>query len=97
MQGMSNLFNHLEAKHPVTHTKAVPRECPMQKQTTLGMFTTACPPAQVNKIAMLLAEFVARDLRPISTVDGKGFQQLLRFVEPGYNMPSRPYLTTLRV
>ena len=34
--GMSNLLNHLEAKHPVTHTKAVPRECSKQKQTTLG-------------------------------------------------------------
>ena len=32
--GTSNLFNHLEAKHPVAHTKAVPKECSTQKQTT---------------------------------------------------------------
>ena len=91
--GTSNLFNHLEAKHPVAHTKSVPRECSTQKQTTLGTFATACPPARANRITTLIAEFVARDLRPISTVDGKGFQQLLRFVEPGYKVPSRPYLT----
>ena len=82
--GMSNLFNHLKAKHPVAHTKAVPRECSTQKQTTLGMFATACPPARANRITTLITKFVARDLRPISTVDGTGFQQLLRFVEPGY-------------
>ena len=38
--GMSNLFNHLEAKHPVAHTKVVPRECSTQKQSTLGTFAT---------------------------------------------------------
>ena len=36
--GTNNLFNHLEAKHPVAHTKAVPREYSTQKQTTLGVF-----------------------------------------------------------
>ena len=38
----NNLFNHLEAKHPIAHTKAVPREYSTQKQTTLGVF--AIPP-----------------------------------------------------
>ena len=74
--GTSNLFNHLEAKHPIAHMKAVPRVCSMQKQTTLGTFATARPPARANRITMLISEFVARDLHPISTVDGKGFQQL---------------------
>ena len=36
--GTSNLFNHLEAKHPVAHMKAVPKEYSTQKQTTLRMF-----------------------------------------------------------
>ena len=60
--GTSNLFNHLEAKHPVAHTKAVPtQECSTQKQTTLGTFATAFPPARANRITMLIAECVARD------------------------------------
>ena len=54
----SNLFNDLEAKHSVTHTKVVPKECSTQKQTTLGTFTTACPPARAN---MLITECVTRD------------------------------------
>ena len=52
--GTSNLFNDLEAKHPVTHTKVVPRECSTQKQTTLGMFATACPPARANRTTTLI-------------------------------------------
>ena len=63
----SNLFNHLEARHPVAHMKAVPRECSTQKQTTLGTFATACPPAQVNRITTLITEFAARDSHPISS------------------------------
>ena len=59
--GTSNLFNHLEAKHPVAYTKAVPKECSRQKQTTLGTFATACPPARANRITTLIAECVARD------------------------------------
>ena len=38
-------------------------------------------------------QVLARDLRPISTVDGKGFQQLLHFTELGYKIPSCLYLT----
>ena len=45
---------------------------------------------------MVIAEFVTRDLRPISTADGKCFQQL-HFVEPGYKMPFCPYLTAIHV
>ena len=61
--GTSNLFidNHLEAKHPVAYTKAVPKECSTQKQTTLETFATACPPARANRITTLTAKCVARD------------------------------------
>ena len=32
-------------------------------------------------------------MRLISTVDGAGFQQLVHYMEPGYKLPSRPFLT----
>ena len=57
--GTSNLFNHLEAKHPVAYTKAFLKECSMQKQTTLGTFSTAC--SRANRITTLIAKCVARD------------------------------------
>ena len=89
--GTSNLLNHHEAKHPVAYKKAVPGDsCTTRKQATLSAFIKTCPPARANTNTTLIAEFVARDLRPISTVVGKGFQQLLRYVEPGYTTSTTP-------
>ena len=85
--GTSNLHNHLEAKHPSHVEKDEDK-----KQFTLAGFKN-CLPARSNDITMLIAEFVARDMRPISTVDGSGFQQLLHYMELGYKVPSRPFLT----
>ena len=94
--GTTNLLNHLEAKYPVSYKNAVPVEASVQKkQTTLGVFQAkTCPPAQANTITALVAEFVSRDLRPLSIVDGKGFQQLLGYMEPGYKVLSRPHVAT---
>ena len=46
-------------------------------------------------ITKRIAEFVTRDLRPISVVDGQGFTRLLNFLEPGYKVPSRPHVTSI--
>ena len=35
-----------------------------------------------------IAEFVTRDLHPISVVDGQGFTRLLNYLESGYKVPS---------
>ena len=69
------MFNDLEAKHPVAHTKAVPKECSTKKQTTLGTFTTACPPARANK---LIAECVTRDsdARPFAHLRGTDYPDI---------------------
>ena len=95
--GTTNLPNSLEAKHPVSYKKAVPGEATVQKkQTTLGVFQAkTCPPARANTITTLVAEFVSRYLRLVSTVDGKGFQQLLGYMEPGYKIPSHPHVATM--
>ena len=50
--------------------------------------------SDLNGITNRIAEFVARDLRPIATVNGAGFQQLMKFLEPGYKVPSRTHVTT---
>lgn len=86
--GTSNLHSHLEAKHP-----SKVKDNDTQKHPQLPVVKN-CPPARSSKITTLVAEFVARDMRPISSVDGSGFQQLMRYMEPGYKPPSRPFLTT---
>ncbi|XP_035981373.1 zinc finger BED domain-containing protein 1-like [Fundulus heteroclitus] len=37
---------------------------------------------------------IERDLMPINTVDGAGFQDLIGFMEPGYNIPLRTSITS---
>ena len=45
------------------------------------------------KVTNRIAEYIVRDMRPISTVDGSGFHNLLRLVEPNYSVPSRTHIT----
>ena len=34
-------------------------------------------------------------MRPINIINGKGFQELLSFLEPGYRLPSHTHFTYL--
>ena len=38
---------------------------------------------------------IIRDLLPINIVNGKSFQELLSFIEPGYHLPSHMHFTYL--
>ena len=46
-------------------------------------------------ITRALAEFVARDMRPISLVEGEGFRKLMSVTEPTYTVPSRKTVTNV--
>ena len=37
---------------------------------------------------MAVADFMAKDMRPIATVEGKGFVHLLSVMEPHYHVTS---------
>ena len=84
--GTSNLMNHLETKHRVEYNKIVPSETRKKKLSPFQ--AKKCSPDHANMITKMIAEFVKR------LVDGKGFQQLLNYLEPGYKVPSRPHVTT---
>lgn len=91
-RGTTNLHNHLESKHPSSVAECSGKEAG-KKQLTLGD-CKKCPPKRAKNITVRVAEYIARNLRPISTVDGRGYQQLLQYIEPGYKVPSRPFVTT---
>ena len=38
---------------------------------------------------------IALDLKPIQTVEGNGFVELLHYLEPGYKVPSRKHVTKM--
>ena len=42
-----------------------------------------------QKITRTMAEFIARDTRPVALVEGKGFVKLIETLEPSYCIPSR--------
>ena len=64
------------------------------KQPLMSMFTDARrrSPARATRITELNAKMVARDLRPLSVVEGDGFRQLVNYIEPNYRVPSRPHI-----
>ena len=41
-----------------------------------------------KEISRRVAEMVARDLQPISIVEGNGFRNLMSYIDPGYTVPS---------
>lgn len=41
-----------------------------------------------------ICNMVTTDMLPINVVDGKGFRELIKCIEPGYDIPSRATITT---
>jgi hypothetical protein len=67
-----------------------------RSQPTVSSFFSArqtCTPERSKIITEMIAKVVVGDLHPIAMVDGSHFQNLVRFLEPGYVMPSRPQIT----
>ena len=53
-------------------------------------------PRQVTlTLTKTLVMFVARDLLPLSIVDGQGFQELVHSLDPKYQIPSRKHLSRM--
>lgn len=90
--GTTNLHNHFKLKHPSSVAECSGKEAG-KKQLTLGD-CKKYHPERAKNITARIAEYIARDLRPISSVNGRGFRQLLQYIEPGYKVPSRPFVTT---
>ncbi len=80
--------NHLARLHPKEFSlPATP------SQSTLDSFVKRnnFPTHRAVEITRRIADMVARDLRPISIVEGDGFRNLLKFIEPGYRVPSHTH------
>ena len=43
----------------------------------------------------MITQVIIKDLRPINLVNGKGFQELIAYLEPGYRLPSDTHFTHL--
>ena len=47
-----------------------------------------------KKLDQSVANMIARDMRPVAIVDGKGFRSMWEEAVPGYTLPARKTLTT---
>ena len=63
---------------------------------TLDDYVQKVTPFRLNhptarKITRTVGEMIALDNQPFSIVDDLGFKNLVRVLEPRYNLPSYPY------
>lgn len=47
-----------------------------------------------EQITMLITKIIAKDMLPVSFVEGEGFRELMKFIEPEYTIPTRKTITT---
>ncbi len=85
--GTSNLRDHLTRCHSKEFSQANPSHQPTI-QSFLPRSTCKCSTGRAKEITSHIVDFIARDLRPMATVEGKGFLNLMKCVEPGYKVPS---------
>ena len=105
----SNLVSHLKSKHVEalkeferlkaadSQEKQVKVKSKLKQQTLeeskdrAKVWDVNDPRAQL--VHRRIAEMIALDYQPFSTVEDDGFNRLLRTLEPRYSVPSRRYIT----
>ena len=101
----TNLYDHLDRHHKEVYMKT---EHYKQRQSSGSQqahqpslhetIKKAQPPfskssERYKKLANAVAQFIAKDLQPISVVDGEGFKRLMELAEPRFIVPSHTYVT----
>ncbi|KAK1887488.1 Zinc finger BED domain containing protein 4 [Dissostichus eleginoides] len=86
---------HLKHAHPLYLDRATPSTSTSSSQPPLKLSQTTLvlkPPLSDKRkrdITDKIADFVALDMRPVNIVEGEGFKQMMKFIEPGYTVPKR--------
>ena len=99
--GTSNLKEHLRRVQPdiqpcTEDPVASPLAATKAGTRPIGSFGVlhsrwSCSHAKATKITELLADWVTDSMRPLNIMND-GFKNLLRFLEQGYEVPSRTHL-----
>ena len=95
----TNLSQHLNKWHPEVLSSSMAETSP-KSLTQVTLKSCAFRPTakmatnsqRAQQITQGIAEFIARDMRPISVIEGKGFQNLLAIIDPSYQVPSRKHV-----
>ena len=92
--GTTNLHVCLTSKHSLLYAHEAKSN---SKQISLDSFIKQqqCREARANAITELIICMIALDLKLIHMVEGEGFLELLHYLEPGYKVPCRKFVTKM--
>ena len=92
--GTTSMQSHLSSHHPDRYGESS-KESRCQRKLDSFVHAKKCLAERAEEITRRIAEMVARDLRPISIVEGAGFKHLLSYLEPRYRVPSHTHIATV--
>jgi hypothetical protein len=90
----SSMLSHLSAIHGISSQSSADSSGTVQQKLDRYAYSTRCSKERASEITKRIARMVALDLRPISIVEGRGFGELLEYIEPGYSVPSHTHIST---
>lgn len=86
----STMQYHLRSKHPQS-------SCDEGQQTLPSILSgRRCDARRSEEITWRICSMVVKDILPIGVICGEGFQELLGYIQPNYEIPSR-YTITSRI
>lgn len=100
----TNLSKHLLMKHSIkTETSSKPKKMPNDETNSAATSSTLTTlwnrkvpyPRDHHKqteLTKMIAKFIYTDMQPISVVEDPGFKELMAYVDPKYQMPSRTHM-----
>lgn len=89
------MIYHLNTAHPILVKEGGGSSSLTQASldSVLARTRRSCNAQRAEKVTELIAKMVETDMLPISAVEGKGFHELIKFLEPEYTMASRRTVT----
>ena len=94
--GTSNLREHLVRIHPSDFYAVSKGKEPLKQSTIDGFVSRAkCSVVRSKQITELIVTMVACDIRPAAIVEGECFKGLLKFIEPGYKVPTSTHIAKI--
>ena len=93
----SSMASHVRRHHPVVSGVTGGKRKDAQQMLLPDAFKQCFFPASSNwakAITKSIGLFIAADIRPYSVAENKGFKNMIKVLEPRYEIPSRTHFTT---
>ena len=88
--GTTNLRDHLQRQHGSIYR---PKSSSSKQSTLVGL--QKCSERHSKDVTEKILNFVIKDIQPIAVVEGEGFKDMMKLMEPGYTIPCRKHFIKL--